>query len=83
MIEIFEEINVFLVDRLNVVRWCSSPQNEPSLSEIILKCPRSEASSINIKSFLQAFHSVNCITEQYVFKTTLTFPSCSLCMEIL
>ncbi|XP_067218872.1 NACHT, LRR and PYD domains-containing protein 1 homolog [Chanodichthys erythropterus] len=49
---------------LNVVRWCSSPQNEPSLSEIILKCPRSEASSINVKSFLQAFHSVNCITEQ-------------------
>ncbi|KAK7163535.1 hypothetical protein R3I93_007556 [Phoxinus phoxinus] len=49
---------------LNVVRWCSSPQNEPSLSEIILKCPRSEVSSINVKSFLQAFHSVNCVTEQ-------------------
>ncbi|XP_067308682.1 NACHT, LRR and PYD domains-containing protein 1 homolog [Pseudorasbora parva] len=49
---------------LNVVRWCSSPLNEPSVSEILLKCPRSDVSSIDVKSFLQAFHSVNCITEQ-------------------
>ncbi|KAI2646713.1 hypothetical protein H4Q32_030634 [Labeo rohita] len=49
---------------LNVVRWCSSSQNEPSLSEIILKCPHSKASSINVKSFLQAFHSVNSTTEE-------------------
>uniref|UniRef100_A0A9J8B9P5 NACHT, LRR and PYD domains-containing protein 3-like n=1 Tax=Cyprinus carpio carpio TaxID=630221 RepID=A0A9J8B9P5_CYPCA len=49
---------------LNVVKWCSGLQNEPSLSEIILKCPHSKASSINIKSFLQSFHSVNCITDE-------------------
>lgn len=49
---------------LNVVKRCSGLQNEAALSEIILKCPRSKASSINVKSFLQAFHSVNCITEE-------------------
>ncbi|KAL1280828.1 hypothetical protein QQF64_015428 [Cirrhinus molitorella] len=49
---------------LNVVRWCSGPQYEPSLSEIILKYPHSKASSINVKSFLQAFHSVNSTTEE-------------------
>ncbi|XP_026100400.1 NACHT, LRR and PYD domains-containing protein 3-like isoform X1 [Carassius auratus] len=49
---------------LNVVKWCSGLHNEPSLSEIILKFPHSKASSINVKSFLQSFHSVNCITEE-------------------
>ncbi|XP_051990429.1 LOW QUALITY PROTEIN: NACHT, LRR and PYD domains-containing protein 1 homolog [Xyrauchen texanus] len=49
---------------LNVVRWCSSPQNEPSLPEIILKCPFLEVHSFNLKTFLLAFHNVNCSTEQ-------------------
>ncbi|XP_073711925.1 NACHT, LRR and PYD domains-containing protein 1 homolog [Misgurnus anguillicaudatus] len=49
---------------LNVVRWCSSPQNSISLSEMILKYPRTEMSSINLKNFLQAFHDTNCLTEQ-------------------
>ncbi|XP_057191004.1 NACHT, LRR and PYD domains-containing protein 1 homolog isoform X2 [Triplophysa rosa] len=49
---------------LNVLRWCSSPQNVPSLSEIILQYPRSEMSSINLKNFLQAFHDINCLTEE-------------------
>ncbi|XP_056600643.1 NACHT, LRR and PYD domains-containing protein 1 homolog isoform X2 [Triplophysa dalaica] len=49
---------------LNVLRWCSSPHNVPSLSEIILQYPRSEMSSINLKNFLQAFHDINCLTEE-------------------
>lgn len=49
---------------LNVVKWCSGLHNEPSMSEIILKFPHSKASGINVKSFLQSFHSVNCITEE-------------------
>ncbi|XP_043074850.1 NACHT, LRR and PYD domains-containing protein 1 homolog [Puntigrus tetrazona] len=49
---------------LKVVKQCSSTQNEPSVSEIILKCPHSKASSINVKNLLQAFHSLNCMTEE-------------------
>ncbi|XP_056336142.1 NACHT, LRR and PYD domains-containing protein 1 homolog [Danio aesculapii] len=49
---------------VNVVRLCLNLQNQPSLSEIILECPRSEASNIHIKSLTESFHSVNCITEE-------------------
>ncbi|XP_021323557.2 NACHT, LRR and PYD domains-containing protein 1 homolog isoform X2 [Danio rerio] len=51
---------------VNVVRLCLSIQNQPSLSEIILNCPRSEASNIDIKSFTESFHNINCIAEESV-----------------
>ncbi|KAI7790513.1 putative NACHT [Triplophysa rosa] len=50
--------------KLHVVTWCSGPQNVPSQSEIILKYPRLEMSSMNLKNFLQDFHDINCITEE-------------------
>ncbi|XP_065113480.1 NACHT, LRR and PYD domains-containing protein 1 homolog [Paramisgurnus dabryanus] len=50
--------------RLNVERCRLSPQNAQSLPEIYLTYPRSEMSSFDLKSFLQAFHNINCSTEQ-------------------
>ncbi|XP_057183511.1 NACHT, LRR and PYD domains-containing protein 1 homolog isoform X2 [Triplophysa rosa] len=49
---------------LHVVRLCSTPQKAPSLSEIILRYPHSEMSGMNLKNFLQAFHDINCLTEE-------------------
>ncbi|TRY91014.1 hypothetical protein DNTS_023031 [Danionella cerebrum] len=47
---------------VNVVKWCSSSQNQPSISEIILRC--AENTGLNLTSFLQAFSRVNNITEK-------------------
>ncbi|KAA0718728.1 NACHT, LRR and PYD domains-containing protein 3 [Triplophysa tibetana] len=50
--------------RLHVVTWCLRPKKAPSLSQIILKYPYSEMAGMNLKNFLQAFHDINCSTEE-------------------
>lgn len=50
--------------RLNVERCRLSPQNAQLLPKINLTYPRSEMSSFDLKSFLQAFHNMNYTSEQ-------------------